>query len=366
MKQDFSRKKVAILFGGRSEEHEISIKSAINIIRAVNKNKYEIYPIYLSKNGKWILIQDIDNIIDVKFKRGQYLCDDGREVYISTNANVCFCDANFDEINIDVAFPVLHGPYGEDGTIQGLLEMYGVPYAGSTVLSSSLCMDKDFTKRILKHEGIPVCEFKAFKVEDDIDLDLLENLFNFPMFVKPSRLGSSIGISKVHTKAELISAIKLSFTHDTKILVEKYIKGRELECAVLVDHIAIASCIGEIIPNHSFYSYESKYLDSNGAKLCIPADIPNDLSVSLQEMAVKVFTLLECKNLARVDFFVDADSRIYVNEVNTMPGFTNISMFSKLWTESGVPYAEQIHIILDSVLNERSDIVGARSQAYLG
>lgn len=325
--------KLGIIYGGLSTEHEVSINSAKSIIDNIDKDKYEIYKIYIDKKGNWY---KEDNKIDNVF---EYLR------------------------NLDVIFPILHGLYGEDGTIEGLFELLGVPYVGCNVLSSSICMDKIYTKMILDKIGIDTAKYIYVKKvkdkyiyinntfeEKELSLEeislLVEDSLSFPVFVKPSRSGSSIGINKAHNKEELIKYIKYASGFDSKILIEENIIGRELECAILGNVLVEASPIGEILPKGEFYSYNAKYIDDS--ETLIPNDIDKILYDKIRSVAVKAYKALDCRGLSRVDFFLEKDTnRIILNEINTMPGFTTISMYPKLWESIGISYKE----LLDKLIN---------------
>ena len=325
--------KLGIIYGGLSTEHEVSINSAKSIIDNIDKDKYEIYKIYIDKKGNWY---KEDNKIDNVF---EYLR------------------------NLDVIFPILHGLYGEDGTIEGLFELLGVPYVGCNVLSSSICMDKIYTKMILDKIGIDTAKYIYVKKvkdkyiyinntfeEKELSLEeislLVEDSLSFPVFVKPSRSGSSIGINKAHNKEELIKYIKYASGFDSKILIEENIIGRELECAILGNDLVEASPIGEILPKGEFYSYNAKYIDDS--ETLIPNDIDKIVCDKIRSIAVKAYKALDCRGLSRVDFFLEKDTnRIILNEINTMPGFTTISMYPKLWESIGISYKE----LLDKLIN---------------
>ena len=325
--------KLGIIYGGLSTEHEVSINSAKSIIDNIDKDKYEIYKIYIDKKGNWYKEDNkIDNVFD----------------YLR---------------NLDVIFPVLHGLYGEDGTIEGLFELLGVPYVGCNVLSSSICMDKIYTKMILDKIGIDTAKYIYVKKvkdkyiyinntfeEKELSLEeislLVEDSLSFPVFVKPSRSGSSIGINKAHNKEELIKYIKYASGFDSKILIEENIIGRELECAILGNDLVEASPIGEILPKGEFYSYNAKYIDDS--ETLIPNDIDKIVYDKIRSIAVKAYKALDCRGLSRVDFFLEKDTnRIILNEINTMPGFTTISMYPKLWESVGISYKE----LLDKLIN---------------
>jgi len=240
----------------------------------------------------------------------------------------------------------LHGPFGEDGTIQGFLKLADIPFVGPSVLGSAVGMDKDVMRRLLRDAGIPVTDYVTLRKGEPIDNQEINEL-GMPLFVKPANLGSSIGISKVHDQSELDAAIELAFTYDTKVLVEKAVAGRELECGVLGNENPEASVVGEIIPTHEFYSYDAKYLDDNGAASQIPANIPEEVSKRIQELAIRTFKVLECEGLGRVDVFLTPENNVIVNEINTIPGFTSISMYPKMWEASGLGYTDLITRLIE-------------------
>ncbi len=251
---------------------------------------------------------------------------------------------------IDVAFPILHGPFGEDGTVQGLLKLANIPFVGAGVLGSAVGMDKDVMKRLLKEAGLPVGRFLAIKDHENISFDKAIRSIGLPFFVKPSNMGSSVGVSKVTKKAEFKTAIEAAFSYDRKILLEEYIRGREIECAVLGNDDPIASLPGEILVHDEFYSYDAKYIDEHSASLDIPAKLPAILIKKVQKMAVDVFKTLSCEGLGRVDFFLKKSGEFIINEINTIPGFTSISMYPKLWEASGIPYGKLIEILIESAI----------------
>ena len=303
--------RVSVLFGGKSVEHEVSLQSAKNVIDAIDKNKYEVIPIGIDKSGKWPHpFQDI-------------------------------CATT------DVVFPVLHGSFGEDGTVQGLFKLAGVPFVGASILGSAVGMDKDIAKRLLRDAGIPIAKFLVFKEKDKIDFKKVFSEVGLPFFVKPANSGSSVGVGKVKNENDFKKAVDEAFRYDTKILVEEFVDGREVECAVLGNENPIASWVGEIIPHHEFYSYEAKYTDENGASLEVPAKIFPEISERIREIAIKTFKALSCEGMGRVDFFLKKDGDLVVNEINTIPGFTKISMYPRLWEASGVSYSELTHRLIE-------------------
>lgn len=336
-----SKIKLGVVYGGISTEHEVSIKSAKSVIENLNKDKYEIFEIYIEKNGNWFNSkkEPLENI-------SQFLK------------------------NLDVVFPVLHGIGGEDGSIQGFFEMLGVPYVGAGILSSANGMDKVYSKIIFEKAKIPQAKYVYIKnsgdnytyVSDDFEektgtikeiSEIVTQKIKFPMFVKPSNSGSSVGIRKIHDLAELQEAIKYAAEFDKKILVEENIEGREIECAVLGNNEPKASCIGEIKAADDFYSYDAKY-NNTESKTEIPKDIPKQLQEKVRALAIKAYKALDCKGLSRVDFFINTETeKIYINEINTMPGFTKISMYPKLWEYSGLPYSDLLDELIKLALENK-------------
>lgn len=341
--------KLAIIFGGKSAEHEVSVISARNILRAIDKNKYSITLIGIDKSGNWISVNqkellDSDVFLGKKVNNLVIPFVKDKKFYLK-----------FGKINknIDVVFPVLHGPFGEDGTIQGLFKLYGVPFVGPSVLGSAVGMDKDVSKRLLKEAGLPVGKFLVYEAieKNKISFEEAKKILSLPLFIKPANLGSSVGISKIRDEKEFKKAISIAFAYDNKIIIEEFIKGKEIECSVLGNENPIASIVGEIIPSHDFYSYEAKYLDEKGAIMSIPANISEKLVKEFQSLAIKTFKTLCCEGMSRVDFFLAADDKIFVNEVNTIPGFTSISMYPKLWEKSGISYSKLIDRLIDLAIN---------------
>jgi D-alanine-D-alanine ligase len=336
--------KVGVVFGGMSTEHDVSVISGTSVINNLDKNKYEIYPIYIDENGIWYNT-------NIEAKNNMH------------NKNKIDNELNYLK-NLDVVFPVLHGLYGEDGTIQGLLELIKVPYVGCKVLSSSIGMDKVYSKIIFEKANINQAKYEYIRkyknnyiyINKDLDEEIysLENICNiieksikYPMFVKPSNSGSSVGINKAKNFEELKKSIDYAAKFDNKILIEENINGKEIECAVLGNEEAEVSCLGEIKPADDFYSFDAKYKNIE-SKLIIPAKLNDDIINNIKKIAVKAFKAINGKGLARVDFFVDdISNKIYINEINTMPGFTPISMYPKLWENSGIKYSE----LLDCLIN---------------
>lgn len=338
--------RVGILFGGKSAEHEVSVRSARNVYDALDKDKFEPVLIGIAPNGKWVLA-DAEKLLAGSANATDRLVDgaEGAETaLVPESAGVL---TNDNSSPVDVVFPILHGTYGEDGTIQGLLKLADVPFVGPSVLGSAIGMDKDVTKRLLMQADIDVAPYVTVRRGEVYDVNEIVDLLDLPLFVKPANLGSSVGISRVAKADGLQSAIDQAFLYDNKILIESAIIGREIECAVLGNEDPRASAIGEVIPARDFYSYEAKYLDETGAAIVIPADMEEHIVERVQATAVEVFKTLECEGMTRVDVFVTEDEKIIVNEVNTIPGFTSISMYPKMWEESGLKYADLITELID-------------------
>lgn len=321
--------KIGILFGGKSGEHEVSIRSARSVIDAIDRSLHEVVRIGIDKEGLWHLTDD-----GLNFSQGKPFIE--------------ACGSLLKDL--DVVFPVLHGPFGEDGTIQGMLEIAGIPYVGASVLGSAIGLDKDVTKRLLRDAGIPVADFLVFKKKPSFHE--VVNRLGLPFFVKPVNLGSSLGQTKVTSFEEFDKAIELAFSFDRKIILEEAIVGRELECSVLGGENPIASLPGEIIPKGGVYTYENKYLDPEGAEFVLPVKLSLEKTKELQEMAINVFDILCCDSMARVDFFMDQNETLYLNEINTIPGFTSISLYPKLWEVSGLSYSELVNRLILNALNK--------------
>ena len=338
---------VALIFGGKSVEHEVSIMSAKSIFEAIDKNKYQVFLIGIDKSGYWRFFED-PKILEQKSIKP-----------ITKNHNG-FLDPNCGKILVDsdVIFPVLHGNYGEDGSVQGFLKLADIPFVGAGVIGSALGMDKEVQKRLLIQAGIKTAKFLAFRDYEKSKISFKKTVedLGLPFFVKPANSGSSVGASKVKNETDFMPAIKEAFKYDSKILIEKFINGREIECSVLGNDNPIASIPGEVIPNHEFYSYEAKYLDEKGAILKIPAPLNNLTIKKIQEIAVKTFQVLECSGMGRVDFFLKKDGQVLVNEINTIPGFTSISMYPKLWEASGSSRAKSRGISYPNLVNRLIDL----------
>jgi D-alanine-D-alanine ligase len=326
------RIRVAVVAGGRSSEHEISLASARSVLEALDPERYEATTIAIGRDGRWALEGPSNSLLQNHVAETLPVLADSRPAE-ALGA-------------VDVVLPVLHGPFGEDGTVQGLLELAGVPYVGAGVAASALCMDKDLFKAVLRDRGIPVARNETLRLGDEI-----RNPFGYPVFVKPARLGSSVGISKAHDEAELEAAVALARRHDEKVLVEEFVAGTEVECGVLgnVRPAPLASVVGEIVPHAEWYDYAAKY-DAGGSDIIVPARIPDETAARVQALAIDSFIATECEGMARVDFFVREDGEVVVNEINTIPGFTSTSVYARLFEASGIPYGELLDRLIQLAL----------------
>lgn len=351
--------KVGIIFGGKSAEHEVSLQSAKNIVDAIDKEKYDVTLIGIDKEGKWHLNDQSSYLLNSENPKLIALnkSDDNVAIVPGSATNQLIHVENAVSLEqLDVIFPIVHGTLGEDGSLQGMLRMANLPFVGPSVLGSSVCMDKDIAKRLLNAAGLKVAKGITVKRpnKDKVNFEDVKELLGTPMFIKPANQGSSVGVSKVKNEEEFYAALHAAFQYDHKVVIEENIVGREIECAVLGNDDPIASIPGEILPNTEFYSYESKYIDEKGAELAIPAELTEEQVKMVQTTAVEAFKALECEGLARVDFFLTENGELYINEINTLPGFTKISMYPKLWEISGIPYSELISRLIDLAL-ERSE-----------
>lgn len=356
--------RVGIIFGGKSGEHEVSLVSATSIMRAIDKDRFEVHPIGITKEGRWLTAGDPMKALQAGAEMPPQLqkrvgAED--DAMPEEGTRDLIPGTRYEGIpRVDVAFPVLHGPYGEDGTMQGLLELADIPYVGAGVLGSALGMDKIVMKTVFAQHGLPIVPFLALKRKDwDRDpeamMDRVEARFGYPCFLKPANLGSSVGITKAHDRAELHEGLTLAAAYDRKMLAEEAVNAREIECSVLGNDDPIASVPGEIVPSREFYDYEAKYVDED-SELLIPAPIGAALTRQVRELAVRAFLSLDCAGMARVDFFLEKGTdRLYLNEVNTIPGFTSISMYPKLWEASGISYTELITRLIDLALERHAD-----------
>ncbi len=342
--------RVGVLFGGRSGEHEVSLRSAASIIAALNRDKYDVLPMAISKAGRWLAPAQSAKLLPGSARLGS-----------SRSRALTIQPAPGSAARLDVVFPVLHGTFGEDGTVQGLLELAGVPYVGAGVLGSAVAMDKDVMKRLFRQRGLPTPDH-AVVCRSDLRgpgrgglVARLVRQFGLPLFVKPANLGSSVGITKSHDRAEVSRALDLAAQYDRKILVERFIDGREIECSVLGNDHPEASLPGEILPSREFYDYQAKYIDE-ASRLIIPAPLTAAQTRRARRLAVGAFLACECSGMARVDFFLERRTgRLLLNELNTIPGFTSISMYPKLWEASGVPYSELIDRLIQLALERHAE-----------
>ena len=356
MTPEKKRLRVGILFGGRSGEHEVSLASAASVIRGLDPDKYEAVPIGISKEGHWLTGAGAQKMLPEVLRQGQRVMMNADP----TDAALIRLDGSGGGQRLDVVFPVIHGTFGEDGTIQGLLDLAGLPFVGSGVLGSAIGMDKDVAKRLLQVAKIPVVPWitvlrHEWEANQEAIQKAIEESFSYPVFVKPATLGSSVGMSKVHGRAELAPAITLAAEFAMKILVEKSVTAREIEVSVLGNHEPKASIPGEIVPHREFYDYAAKYLEE-GTQLLIPAELKPAQVKKIQKLAVEAFRALELSGMARVDFFLEKKGgKLFLNEVNTIPGFTSISMYPKLWEATGIPFRELIDRLIVLALEQHTE-----------
>lgn len=346
------KKKLGIIFGGQSGEHEVSLMSSTSVINVIDRAIYDLTLIGISKTGKWMLYNgDIG-----KIKTGEWE-NEGIRAFLSLDPEYkglfTINNSRQEFYQLDVVFPVLHGPKGEDGTIQGLFEVLQIPYVSSDVMSSSLGMDKSFSKKLFDYAGLPILKYLVYSrqqliAEKEKIIKDIKNKLGYPCFVKPCNLGSSVGINKAHNRLELKEAIKTALQYDNRIIIEEFVDAREIELSVLGNETPEVSVPGEIIYTSEFYDYNAKYFDDKGTKLIIPAPIPESVEKRLQEIAIKAYKALNCSIFARADFFYDEkNDKIYINELNTIPGFTNGSMYPKLWEASGITYPKLVNRLLE-------------------
>jgi D-alanine-D-alanine ligase len=359
-----NRIRVGVIFGGRSGEHEVSLVSARCVMEAMDRSKYETIPIGITKEGKWIASGDPLRVLEAGSSKLEelptaILADRSERGLIQLESGQRGLTARRLR-ELDVIFPVLHGPYGEDGSVQGLLELADIPYVGAGVAASALGMDKDLMKKILQRDGLPVVGHLLIRRRDweanpEEAIARIEARFGYPCFIKPTNLGSSVGITKAHHRQGLESGLQEAALYDRKLLVEEAVDAREIECSVLGNDNPTASVLGEIVPCNEFYDYSAKYLDDR-SELIIPADLPSETTRYIQELATRTFQALDCSGMARVDFFLERGTGVvYINELNTIPGFTPISMYPKLWEASGLSYPELIDRLIELALERHWD-----------
>ncbi|MFZ5647289.1 MAG: D-alanine--D-alanine ligase [Bacillota bacterium] len=356
------KKRVVLLFGGRSGEHEVSINSAASVMEALDREKYDVIPVAITREGRWLAGVD-----PAMMAAGSGPAVTAREVFLPADPGfkgMAVYGKSIDKDDelgeVDVVIPILHGTYGEDGTVQGLLELANVPYVGAGVLGSALGMDKVLMKTVLAQHGLPQARFwyclrRDWEKSPVAVVEAVEEKLGYPCFIKPANLGSSVGISKAHNREELVRGMDIAATYDRKIVIEEFVDGREVEVSVLGNDDPAASVPGEIVPHNEFYDYESKYVDGL-SHLIIPADLPPDTVARLQDLAVRVFKALDCAGLGRVDFFVrKSDGEVLVNEINTIPGFTKFSMYPKLWEASGIQYSDLLDRLVNLAIERHRD-----------
>lgn len=351
-------KNILILFGGKSSEYEVSLQSAYSVIMNIPKDKYSVTLMGITKDGKWLLYDGDTE----KIPSNEWLSDNCTKASVSTDFGdssiIVYRENGNEKIKVDACFPVLHGKNGEDGTVQGLLELAGIPYVGCNTLASAMCMDKGVTNMTADYAEIPQAKWLSILNDDYYDnkdafVDACIKKLGLPVFIKPANAGSSVGISKAKNREDIYTAMDIAFKEDSKVVAEENIDGREVECAVLGNSKPVASVIGEIKPESEFYDYEAKYINGT-SKLCIPAEISTEKSDEIRDLAVKAYKAMGCTGLSRVDFFIrNSDNKVLFNEINTLPGFTSISMYSKLFEASGIPYSELVDRLINLALETK-------------
>lgn len=358
--------RVGLVFGGRSGEHEVSLASARSVLAALDKDKYEPVLIGVTREGRWLiggnplkqLISSTQSPL-LKADNGQNGVNGTKEMGVRSATDIS--TEHILDSTVDVVFPLIHGPYGEDGTVQGLFELADIPYVGAGVAASGVGMDKALMKAVFQAAGLPVPSFlvvlrSEWEKKPELTIQKIEQAIGYPCFVKPANLGSSVGITKAHNWDELTQALANACQYDRKLIVEQAVVGREIECSVLGNDDPVASLPGEIIPGHEFYDYEAKYTDDSGTRLLIPADLEPEQIQTVQELAIRAFKAIDGSGMGRVDFFLQAaDGQVIVNEINTIPGFTNLSMYPKLWEASGLPYGSLIDRLIELALERHKD-----------
>jgi len=355
---DRKKLRVAVLFGGKSGEHEVSLASARSVMAAMNKDKYDVVPVGITKSGRWLASGDPMALLAA----GEDVSPDAdnNALVVAGGWELARANGTRRLPSVDVVFPVLHGPFGEDGTVQGLFELADLPYVGAGVLGSALGMDKIAMKAAFAANGLPMADYapvmrKVWRERPNEVIADLEGRFSYPVFVKPANLGSRVGVSKARNRVELGHSLDLAARFDRRLLVEAAGNAREIECSVLGNDDPIASVPGEVVPCNEFYDYKAKYIDQD-SELIIPARLPDETIKRVQSLAVRAFLAVDCAGMARVDFFLCKDTgQIYVNEVNTIPGFTSISMYPKLWEASGIPYPDLIDRLIELAIERYED-----------
>lgn len=338
------KKNIAIIFGGKSAEHEVSLNSAGNIYNALDKNLFEPLLLGISKTGTWYQFKSADIFNKYKSLLDQELQQEEQITFISDQSKPWIYSLKTNQKkSIDCAFPIIHGTMGEDGTLQGFLRILNIPFVGCSVLGSALGMDKEYMKRVMSAAGIANSKYLVLKKNSNCDYNSIVKTLGSPFFIKPANAGSSVGVHKIKNENDFQAKLNDSFLYDHKVLAEEFMQGREIECSVMgLNDNPKASLPGEVLAKHEFYSYDAKYIDQNGADIVIPARLSEAEIKNIQTIAVKTFQELNCDGLARVDFFLKANGQVYVNEINTLPGFTQISMYPKMWEASGLSYKDLI------------------------
>lgn len=349
--------RVGIIFGGKSSEHEVSLQSARNIVDAMDKQRFDVTLLGIDKQGEWHINDASNYLINAENPALIALNRSNQQVALipglEKNQLIDTQDAQAMS-QLDVIFPIVHGTLGEDGSLQGLLRIANIPYVGSGVLGSAVCMDKDVTKRLLRDAGLNVAPFVTLtrRTRQQVTFEQVVEQLGLPLFIKPANQGSSVGVSKVKDSATYQQALDSAFSYDHKVLVESAIKGREIECAVLGNEFPEASTCGEVILQDEFYSYDTKYINEQGASVAVPADLSPEMNDKIRAIAIQAFQALECRGLARVDVFLTQEGEVVINEINTLPGFTNISMYPKLWAASGVDYTSLITRLIELAVEQ--------------
>ncbi|HYE95358.1 MAG TPA: D-alanine--D-alanine ligase family protein [Rubricoccaceae bacterium] len=346
---------VGLIYGGLSPEHEVSINSARNVFAALDPARYRVTPIWIDREGRW----HIDASPSRLMEGNDDAAEDRTALFSPADAESPILGRSdgataLEPLALDVAFPMLHGKNGEDGRVQGLLETLGIPYVGPGVLSSAACMDKEITKRVLRDAGLPVVPFRLFRRGDRPTFEDVASALGRTLFVKPANTGSSVGISKVADAAAFNAALADAFAYDHKVLVEAAVTGREIECAVIGNEEPRASIPGEIVCTAEFYTYDAKYLDADAARMEVPADLPDDVAERVRALAADAYLAMGCEGMTRVDFFVTADGAVLVNELNTIPGFTERSMFPVMWAHTGMPIGELVDTLIALALDRHA------------
>lgn len=354
-----AKQRVGIVFGGKSAEHEVSLQSAKNIVDAIDKSRFDVVLLGIDKQGQWHVNDASQYLLNAHDPA--HIALNPSEISVATVPGVMkgqLIDAGNAQAlaQIDVVFPIVHGTLGEDGSLQGMLRMANLPFVGSDVLGSAACMDKDVTKRLLRDAGLNIAPFVTLTRanRDKHSFAQISAELGLPLFVKPANQGSSVGVSKVTSEAEFTQAVRMAFEFDHKVVVEQGIKGREIECAVLGNDFPQASTCGEVVLNSDFYSYDTKYIDDKGAQVVVPANIDPVINDAIRAIAIRAYQTLGCSGMARVDVFLTPENEVVINEINTLPGFTNISMYPKLWQASGLDYSELITRLIELALERHA------------